>query len=389
MNKKVPDQLVWWPDGYEVALDNLSRLEARKREPGSSEGRAEFRAQDAKELDRGIRDRALWHRLFGSSTPFQPFARCCESAIPPGWRPWRRPLGRNVECAFDLEIEKALRVRSTAWRTGLEQTGVRCLYVEVRAELRRWFWDIERGHNSYCQRTEIAGKLSALLSSSSKVLRAVEEMEEAVAYLSSVSLPQDQDDIDPFTRVWELYDEDAFDDQFGAIVEHLVKLEAPTKRYLTYFSPLERPAGASLQTRGGRKRGTGIDIRRRLFGISGLAMFAFLNGSFPGESNRAFEDFLSDLERTFFADEDTLQVLPSEAARVVRRDIRSLATSSVHLLKWISDDERAQLVPETFGQLTLLRTRLRQIFEQSIYKSWEDTDQHPFPDPPSSKVGPT
>ncbi|WP_434053120.1 MAG: hypothetical protein RDA78_28520 [Roseibium sp.] len=327
----------------------------------------------------------MWHRLFGAELPIQGVARPCAVAIPPDWKSWQRPSSPFARCAFDVQIEEALSRGGCGFRQRLEIKGVRCLYLEVRAEIRRWFWDIELAHGGYIERNKIAEKLRLLLDTSSEALRALEKMGDVISYLSSFEFPHDQDKFDATTKIWELYDEEIFDHRISDIVEYILNLSGPTERYIKYYSPLDQGRQNGGSKRRGRKRGVGIDIRRRLFGINGMALFSFLKEAFPGETNRSFEGFLSELEHVFFADEDTMAQFPSEAPLANQKDIRSLADNTVRLLKEIGSVERHQLVPKDFEGLQRTRNFLRERFEENVWNSWEETASGLWPHQPGAR----
>lgn len=376
------DQQLWLPEGYEIALKSLMHLRDKRAV-------AVLSPEEATELDQGTRDEALWHRLFGGSVPLQALARSYQAPIPPGWRSWERPSAPFNRLAIDSLIEEALFRRGNEWKWQLEHSGVRCLYLEVRAEIRRWFLPIERAHCDYVQRQEIVEKLETLLSSSSTVLKAINEMREAISYLSNLKLPDDDEKVGLNTKLWELYDAEIFENRLEDLEEYLDDLQYPTYRYVTYYSPKEAATPTGENKRPGRKKGAGVNIRRRLFGINAMTLFAFLKGSFPGEGNSTFENFLSDLEHVFFADEDTEASLPTEVPPVNRKDIRSLASRTVWLLKDVGNGERAHLIPKDFENLAQSRARLRELFEAQISNNWEETAPGHGPDRRTETLGPT
>ncbi|AMN54604.1 hypothetical protein ACP90_21865 [Labrenzia sp. CP4] len=261
--------------------------------------------------------------------------------------------------------------RGDPWKSELEQSGVRCLFLETRAEIRRWFLRIEAAHGGYIQRTETAKKFKMLLESSSAVLEAIDKMREAIIYLSNIQIEDGDKNIDPFTKYIDLYDDFIFDRRFKDIEEYLVNLEYPTRRHIDYYSP--KGALSTSEKLPGRKKGTGVNVRRRLLGINAMVLFAFLKNAFPGQDNTAFENFLSDLENLFFADEDTEAPRPSEVPSVNRKDIHRLARDTVQLLKDIELDERMDLIPKEFDDLGRSQEKLRQIFEEQVWNSWDET----------------
>ncbi|WP_306140807.1 hypothetical protein [Roseibium sp. MMSF_3412] len=382
IGKRPTDQLQWLPEGYEPALKALIHLRDKRASSVLS-------SDDARDLDRGTRDQALWHRLFGEKLPLQALARPYQASFPPNWRAWERPSTSFNRHAFDALIEEALKCRGEAWNWRQQHSGVQCIYLEVRAEIRRWFLTIERAHSDNVQRQEIVEKLEILLSSSSTILGAMDEMRGAISYLSNLKLPHDDDDVGVNTKIWELFDQEVFEDRFEGLEEYLDDLEHPTRRYATYYSPKEETSHPGENKRPGRKKGVGVNIRRRLFGINAMTLFAFLKGSFPGEGNGAFENFLSDLEYIYFADEDTEASLPTEVPPVNRKDIRSLASRTVWLLKDVDNGERTHLIPKDFEDLTEVQARLRELFEKQIWNTWEETAPLHESDPCEDTLGPT
>ena len=272
---------IWLPEGFAVELDYLKQLRNKKEHFRTSAAGTALSPKEAKELDRGTRDAALWHRLFGAELPVQGAARPCAVALPPGWKIWQRPTTPFARCTFDVQIEEALTRDRGRWGQNLEYTGVRCLYLEVRAEIRRWFWDIERAHGGYAERDEIAGKLKLLLETGSEVLRALDQMEDVISYLSPLGFPHDHENIDSFSKIWELYDEERFDERVEDLIEYISSLNGPTERYIKYFSPRDPNSQNDGPKKRGRKQGVGVDIRRRLFGINGMALFSFFDWRFP------------------------------------------------------------------------------------------------------------
>lgn len=385
MNKSPVSYENWLPEGFSIELEYLNSLKDKKSRSKSSAAGEVLSTQEARALDRGNRDAALWHRLFGAELPIQGVARPCAVAIPPNGKAWQRPSSPFARCAFDVQIEEALSRGGGGFRQRLEFKGVRCLYLEVRAEIRRWFWDIELAHGGYIERNKIAEKLRLLLVTGSEALRALEEMGDVISYLSSFEFPHDQDKFDASTKIWELYNEELFDHRISDIVEYILNLNGPTERYIEYYSPLDQGSQNGGPKRRGQKRGVGIDIRRRLFGISGIALFSFLNEAFPGETNRSFEGFLSELEHVFFADEDTMAQFPSEAPLANRKDIRSLADKTVRLLGDIGSEERRKLVPNDLVSLQKARGFLRERFEENVWNSWDQAASGRWPYQPGAR----
>lgn len=380
MKKYWPEQERWLPSGFESPLNAIDDLREKR-------ANSVLTSEEAKNLDRLIRDKALWHRLFGDGVPLQGLASLYASPFPPGWHSWEPPSAPYSRHEFDTHIEQALSKRGRQWREDLEFSGVRCLYLEVRAEIRRWLLEFEFAHGGYTQRNEIADKLKTLLDSSTEVLDSIGKMREAVSLLSGLEMPDGYKNLDPFTKYYELYDEVIFESRFSELKQYLVSLEFPTKRYLDYYSP--KGTRSTLRKRRGRKKGTGVNVRRRLLGINAIALFALLKGAYPGEDNTVFQNFLSDLENLIFNDEDTEAMLPTEVPPVNRKDIRRLSNDTVLLLKNLSGEKLMQLVPKNFDDLEVSKRAVREIFEDQVWNSWEETALRSWPYPSKDTRDPT